>query len=130
MAAAAATFSDSSPPGCAMRTDCLARPETAALTPCPSWPNTQAHGQASFASCRYSPRCELVTSSGPVMAHGVQVRSLEHGARGLHAALQRGPAQMVALEPDAALLAIGRAVLREPAQVLQQRVVARVDVLR
>ena len=44
--------------------------------------------------------------------------------RGVHAARQRRAAQVVALEPDAALLAVGRAVLRQLAQVLEQRVVA------
>src|SRR5687768_11327097 len=37
---------------------------------------------------------------------------------------------MVAFQPDPPLLAIGGGVLREPAQFLQERVVARSDVLR
>ena len=43
---------------------------------------------------------------------------------------QRGAAQVVALQPDPALLAVGRAVLGQPAQVLEQGVVARGDELR
>ena len=46
------------------------------------------------------------------------------------AALQRGAAQVVALEPHAALLAIGAAVLRQAPQLLEQRVVAGRNELR
>ena len=64
MAAAAATLSDSSPPGCGMRRACAARWASAASTPCPSCPSTQAQGQGRRAWCSQSPWCELVTSSG------------------------------------------------------------------
>ena len=42
-------------------------------------------------------------------------------------AREQRAAQVVTLEPHAALLAVGRAVLREAAQVLHEEVVARVD---
>src|SRR3569832_329063 len=45
MAAAAATFNDSSPPGCAIRTLCVASAASSVLTPCPSWPRSHAQGQ-------------------------------------------------------------------------------------
>ena len=64
MAAAAATLSDSSPPGCAMRTDSAAMAASAALTPCPSWPSAQAQGCGNFCWCRKPPSCELVTTMG------------------------------------------------------------------
>ena len=35
----------------------------AGLTPCPSWPITQAQGQGKAARCKKSPAWELVTSS-------------------------------------------------------------------
>ncbi len=52
MAAAAATFSDSSPPGCAMRMRWAACTSSADETPCPSWPSTQAQGQGKAARCK------------------------------------------------------------------------------
>src|SRR6185312_7743250 len=64
IAAAAATLSDSSPPGWSIRTDRLARAISAALTPCPSCPSAQAQGIGSFDACSGLPTCELVTMTG------------------------------------------------------------------
>ena len=55
MAAAAATFSDSSPPGWAMRICARAWLASAASTPCPSCPISQAHGQGKSARCSHCP---------------------------------------------------------------------------
>jgi hypothetical protein len=57
-------------------------------------------------------------------------RLRKHGHRGLDAPRQRRTAEVVALEPDPAQLAVSAWVLRELAQVLEQRVVARADVAR
>ena len=69
----------------------------------------------------------------PAPDHSVAGRRPEglgkHRNFGLHAALDGCPAQVIALQPDTALLAIGGAVLREPAQVLEQRVGRRGDEL-
>ena len=54
MAAAVATFKDSSPPGWAMRTFYKARAIKAPLTPCPSWPNTQAQLDFRVPRCNHS----------------------------------------------------------------------------
>jgi hypothetical protein len=66
-AAAAATFSDSSPPGWGMRTVRAQRASKAASTPCPSWPITHAQGCGSGAR-QLQPR-ELVATSGHQSAH-------------------------------------------------------------
>ena len=50
IAAAAATLSDSSPPGWAMRTERAARAISASPTPCPSWPSAQAQGHGQGAA--------------------------------------------------------------------------------
>src|SRR6218665_3090179 len=68
MAAAAATFSDSWPPGWAMRMRSSALAASAGDTPCPSWPMIEAQGQGNVARCRYSPACGLVTSMGSCSA--------------------------------------------------------------
>ena len=51
------------------------RSSSAASTPCPSWPNTQAQGQGRSASCSATPPCELVPTSGTAS------RSRSAGAR-------------------------------------------------
>src|SRR5256885_1464980 len=50
-----------------------------------------------------------------------------HGHGGLHATRQRGTAQMVPLQPDAPLLAVGPTILDKPAQILDQDVVTGLD---
>ena len=57
-------------------------------------------------------------------------RCRKHRQCRAQAARQRRAAQVLALDPDAALLAVRAAILRQPAQVLQQRVVARADAQR
>src|SRR5690606_19651321 len=51
----------------------------------------------------------------------------EHGGGGTLAASQQRPAEVIPLQPDLPLLAIGRAILRQQAQTLEQRVVSRGD---
>ena len=66
--AATATFKDSCPEGCQMRTLMRALLRSEGDKPCPSWPMAQAQGlwsaRAAAKTFKNSPWCELVARSG------------------------------------------------------------------
>ena len=71
----------------------------------------------------------LARRAGPLRVRLLPERLRKNRNQGLHAALQDSTAQVVALNPDLTQLAICAAVLAQAAQILEQRVVARRDVL-